>query len=202
MKRGERLKKRRIELGLTMRETAELLGISVSGVQNLEKNQVMPNLKLGMAISHVYKKSLQWVVDGTDNIENKIPIIGNTQTGPIIDYKNCDLDNNLHEFIRISSHGKNLYGLRVVGDTTNMQYSEGDILIIDSAMEPIVGEDIFIKFKSEQFVIKRLARFDNENIYLDSLNENYKRIVRQKNEIEFIHTIIGSIKSFMVESTG
>ena len=172
----------------------------MSGVQNLEKNQVMPNLKLGMDISHVYKKSLQWVVDGTDKIENKIPIIGNTQTGPIIDYKNCNLDKNLQEFIRMSSHGKNLYGLRVVGDTTNTQYAEGDILIIDSTMSPIAGEDVFIKLKSAEFVIKRLARFDTDNIYLDSLNEKFKRIVRPKTEIEFIHTIIGSMKSFMVES--
>ena len=98
MKRGERLKQRRIELGFTMRQAAELLGLSVSGVQNLEKDEVMPNLKLGMAIGRIYNKSLQWIVDGVDVIEDKIPILGNTQAGPDAFWKKIDYhDNNFHE---------------------------------------------------------------------------------------------------------
>lgn len=200
MKRGERLKQRRIELGLTMRQAAEMLDVSVSGVQNLEKNEVMPNLKLGMAISHAYKKSLQWIVDGIDNIDDIIPILGNTQAGPAAYWENIDYPNNYsYEYIRMCSQGRRLYGLRVVGDSMNLLYPEGDIVIVDSKNEPILGEDIIIKFKSGEVMIKRLARFDNNNIYLDSLNDNFKRMVRPRDEIEFIHPVIGSVKSFMVE---
>lgn len=199
MKRGERLKKRRNELGLSMREVAAMLDISVSGVQNLEKDEVMPNLKLGMAISRAYKKSLEWIVDGVDNSEEKIPILGNTQAGPNAYWENIYQDNYSPEFIRMYSRGKKLYGLKVVGDSMNLLYPEGDVVIVDSNSEPILGEDIIVKFKSGEVMIKRLARFDNNNIYLDSLNDNFKRMVRSKSDIEFIHPVVGSVKSFMVE---
>lgn len=200
MKRGERLKKRRIELGLTMRQAAEMLDVSVSGVQNLEKDEVMPNLKLGMAISRIYKKSLQWVVDGVDNIEDKIPILGNTQAGPDAFWENLDYpDNYSHEFIKMRSTGRKLYGLRVIGESMNILYPEGDIVIVDSNSEPIIGEDVIIKFKTGEIMIKRLSRFDRDYIYLDSLNDNFKRMVRLKCDVEFIHTVVGSVKSFMIE---
>lgn len=200
MKRGERLKKRRLELGLTMRQAAEMLDVSVSGVQNLEKDEVMPNLKLGIAISHAYKKSLQWIVDGVDNIEDKIPILGNTQAGPDVFWENLDYPNNYsHEYIKMSSKGRKLYGLRVMGDSMNVLYPEGDIVIVDSNSEPIIGEDVIIKFKTGEVMIKRLSRFDREHIYLDSLNDKFKRMVRLKSDIDFIHTVVGSVKSFMIE---
>lgn len=200
MKRGERLKQRRIELGFTMRQAAELLDLSVSGVQNLEKDEVMPNLKLGMAIGRIYNKSLQWIVDGVDVIEDKIPILGNTQAGPDAFWKKIDYhDNNFHEYIKFNSMGRKLYGLRVMGDSMSILYPEGDIILIDPEIEPIIGEDVIIKFKTGEIMIKRLLRFDKDYIYLDSLNDNFKRMIRLKNDIEFIHTIVGSIKSFMIE---
>lgn len=200
MKRGERLKKRRLELGLTMRQAAKMLDISISGVQNLEKDEVMPNLKLGMAISDVYKKSLHWIVDGVDKTEDKIPIIGNTQAGPDAFWDNLNYpDNYSYEYIKMSSMGRKLYGLRVIGDSMNALYPEGDIVIVDSNSEPIIGEDVIIKFKTGEIMIKRLSRFDTDYIYLDSLNDSFKRMVRLKRDVEFIHTVVGSVKSFMIE---
>lgn len=200
MKRGERLKKRRLELGLTMRQAAKMLDISISGVQNLEKDEVMPNLKLGMAISDVYKKSLHWIVDGVDKAEDKIPIIGNTQAGPDAFWDNLNYpDNYSYEYIKMSSMGRKLYGLRVIGDSMNALYPEGDIVIVDSNSEPIIGEDVIIKFKTGEIMIKRLSRFDTDYIYLDSLNDSFKRMVRLKRDVEFIHTVVGSVKSFMIE---
>ena len=95
--------------------------------------------------------------------------------------------------------GRKLYGLRVMGDSMSILYPEGDIILIDPEIEPIIGEDVIIKFKTGEIMIKRLLRFDKDYIYLDSLNDNFKRMIRLKNDIEFIHTIVGSIKSFMIE---
>jgi len=197
MKRGERLRNRRLELGLTMRQAAKMLGISISGVQNLEKDEVMPNLRLGMTISNVYKKSLHWIVDGIESIDDKIPILGNTLTGPEVHDEQGDYP---IEYIKMSSTGKQLYGLRVIGNSINVLYPEGDIVIVDSNSEPVLGEDAIIKFKTGEIMIQRLSRFDRDYIYLDSLNDNLKRIVRLKNEIEFINTIVGTVKSFMIMS--
>ena len=183
-----------------MRQAAKMLDISISGVQNLEKDEVMPNLKLGMAISDVYKKSLHWIVDGVDKTEDKIPIIGNTQAGPDAFWDNLNYpDNYSYEYIKMSSMGRKLYGLRVIGDSMNALYPEGDIVIVDSNSEPIIGEDVIIKFKTGEIMIKRLSRFDTDYIYLDSLNDSFKRMVRLKRDVEFIHTVVGSVKSFMIE---
>ncbi len=47
--RGERLKARRLEMKLTLREVAEAVDISIAGVQNLERGDVMPSLEIGIA---------------------------------------------------------------------------------------------------------------------------------------------------------
>ncbi|XQL83032.1 helix-turn-helix domain-containing protein [Escherichia coli] len=52
--RGERLKARRLEMKLTLREVAEAVDISIAGVQNLERGDVMPSLEIGIALVSAY----------------------------------------------------------------------------------------------------------------------------------------------------
>ncbi|WP_407261560.1 helix-turn-helix domain-containing protein [Klebsiella quasipneumoniae] len=47
--RGERLKARRLELKMTLKQVAQSVGISLFGVQNLERGDVMPSLEIGLA---------------------------------------------------------------------------------------------------------------------------------------------------------
>ncbi len=47
--RGERLKARRLELKMTLKQVAQSVGISLPGVQNLERGDVMPSLEIGLA---------------------------------------------------------------------------------------------------------------------------------------------------------
>ncbi|PAU40886.1 DNA-binding protein, partial [Klebsiella pneumoniae] len=49
--RGERLKARRLELKMTLKQVAQSVGISLPGVQNLERGDVMPSLEIGLALA-------------------------------------------------------------------------------------------------------------------------------------------------------
>lgn len=80
--RGERLKARRLEMKLTLREVAEAVDISIAGVQNLERGDVMPSLEIGIALAKCLRKPVHWVLYGTEYDPDRIPVIGTTESGP------------------------------------------------------------------------------------------------------------------------
>lgn len=199
MKRGERLKLRRKELNYTLRAAADKLGISTAGVQNLERDETMPNLELGLKIAELYKKSILWVLNGTEEAFDRIPVIGNTQAGPDkVWFDNLYPDNFSHEYVNLPAKGKHIYGLRVVGDSMKGVYAEGDIVLVDPDSPPIFGEDVIVKTEND-VMVKRLARIVDKKVYLDSSNTAFDRIIKNLEEIELMHPVIGSVKSFMVE---
>lgn len=77
--RGERLKARRLEMKLTLREVAEAVDISIAGVQNLERGDVMPSLEIGIALAKCLRKPVHWVLYGTEYDPDRIPVIGTTE---------------------------------------------------------------------------------------------------------------------------
>ncbi len=60
--RGERLKARRLELKMTLKQVAQSVGISLPGVQNLERGDVMPSLEIGLAPAKCLRKPVQWIL--------------------------------------------------------------------------------------------------------------------------------------------
>lgn len=198
--RGERLKERRLELDLKMREVAKDLNISISGVQNLEKGNVMPALDLGLKLARLYEKSVEWIISGHEGPNDKIPVVGNTQAGPDNNWlDNIYPENWSYEYISFPSNGRRIYALKVVGDSMSALYQEGDVVLVDADAQPVIGEDVVVRTTRDETMIKKLARIDNNQIYLDSTNDQFKRIIRNSDEITMMHTVIGSVKSFMVK---
>ena len=85
--RGERLKARRLELGMTLQQVAKSVDISLPGVQNLERGDVMPSLKIGLALAKCLRKPVQWILFGTESDPDRVPVIGTTESGPDSDWQ-------------------------------------------------------------------------------------------------------------------
>ncbi len=73
--RGERLKARRLELKMTLKQVAQSVGISLPGVQNLERGDVMPSLEIGLALAKCLRKPVQWILFGTESDPDRVPVI-------------------------------------------------------------------------------------------------------------------------------
>ncbi|HBB4487917.1 TPA: helix-turn-helix domain-containing protein [Citrobacter freundii] len=193
--RGERLKARRLELKLTLKQVAEAVGISLPGVQNLERGDVMPSLEIGLSLAKCLRKPVQWILYGTESDPDRVPVIGTTESGPDSDWQPGE-PANTERFLPFVSQRNTVYAL-TVGNQVQRNYQPGDVILVDSSLTLVPGEDVLVCEKNGEITIQRLARFDEEHYYLDSANS--QRIIHDKSDLQFVHQVVGTIKSFMVE---
>ncbi|EIK0944043.1 TPA: helix-turn-helix domain-containing protein [Enterobacter hormaechei] len=193
--RGERLKARRLELKLTLKQVAEAVGISLPGVQNLERGDVMPSLEIGLSLAKCLRKPVQWILYGTESDPDRVPVIGTTESGPDSDWQPGE-PANTERFLPFVSQRNTVYAL-TVGNQVQRNYQPGDVILVDSSLTLVPGEDVLVCEKNGEITIQRLARFDEEHYYLDSANS--QRVIHDKSDLQFVHQVVGTIKSFMVE---
>lgn len=197
--RGERLRARRNELGLTLREVAEKINVSIPGVSNLERNSdVMPSLEIGVALAECYEKSVNWILNGVDDDGSRIPVTGTTDTGPL-DF--TDDNSTIERYIPFSSSKLSagvIYSLTISNQlASGSLYPVGDVLLIDPAMQLVCGEDVLVKTTSGKVDVLRLARIVDETYYLDAQDQT--RFVLNKSQLILIHQIVGVVKGFIME---
>jgi transcriptional regulator with XRE-family HTH domain len=193
--RGERLKARRLELKLTLKQVAESVGISLPGVQNLERGDVMPSLEIGLALAKCLRKPVQWILHGTESDPDRVPVIGTIESGPDRDWQPGE-PASTERFLPFVSHRNTVYALAVENQVQH-SYQPGDVILVDSTLTLVPGEDVLVCEKGGKIAVQRLARFDDERYYLDSANS--QRVIHDKSDLQFVHQIVGTIKSFVVE---
>lgn len=193
--RGERLKARRLELKLTLKQVAEAVEISIPGVQNLERGDVMPSLEIGLSLAKCLRKPVQWILYGTESDPDRVPVIGTTETGPDRDWQPGE-PANTERFLPFVSQRNTVYAL-TVGNQIQHHYQPGDVILVDSSLTLVPGEDVLVCEKNGEITIQRLARYDEQHYYLDSANS--QRVIHDKSDLQFVHQVVGTIKSFMVE---
>lgn len=193
--RGERLKARRLELGMTLKQVAKEVDISLPGVQNLERGDVMPSLAIGLALAKCLRMPVQWILYGTESDPDRVPVIGTTESGPDSDWQPGE-PASTERFLPFVSQRNTVYAL-TVGNQIQHNYQPGDVILADSTLTPVPGEDVLVCDNGGKISILRLARFDDEHYYLDGANS--QRVIHEKSDLQFVHQIVGTIKSFMVE---
>lgn len=194
--RGERLKARRKELGLTLKQVSESVNISLPGVQNLERGDVMPSLEIGYALAKCYRKPVEWVLYGTESDPNRVPVVGTTEAGLDSAWKPGELT-RADSFLPFVNLRNSVYALTINTQIQGTVYRQGDFLLADALMAPVPGEDVLIREEGGTIGIYKLARVDGDRYYLDNVSQD--RVIRDKTDLEFVHQIVGTIKSFMVE---
>ncbi|WP_228707166.1 helix-turn-helix domain-containing protein [Klebsiella pneumoniae] len=133
--RGERLKARRLELKMTLKQVAQSVGISLPGVQNLERGDVMPSLEIGLALAKCLRKPVQWILFGTESDPDRVPVIGTTESGPDSDWQPGE-PANTERFLPFVSQRETVYAL-TVGNQVQHSYQPGDVVLVDSALTPV-----------------------------------------------------------------
>ncbi len=193
--RGERLKARRLELKMTLKQVAQSVGISLPGVQNLERGDVMPSLEIGLALAKCLRKPVQWILLVLNLILTAFLLLAQQKVVRIATGSRGE-PANTERFLPFVSQRETVYAL-TVGNQVQHNYQPGDVVLVDSALTPVPGEDVLVCDKDGKISIQRLARFDDERYYLDGVNS--QRVIHEKSDLQFVHQIVGTIKSFMIE---
>jgi len=103
-----------------------------------------------------------------------VPVINDVAAG--YPYQFTDLDypaSVADEYVRCPGvHDGQAFAARVVGDSMEPKYVEGDIVIFSPNREPMGGDDCFVRFEDGSTTFKRLC-LDGGEIRLEPLNRDY-----------------------------
>ena len=196
--RGERLKERRTALGLTMAQVAEAVGLSVSGVQNLERSSAMPALDIGMRISQLYQRSIEWVVDGSTPSDYLTPIVGTTETGPDAGWDSEGFTSSLG-WVPVVTKVSRMFGLMISNSTAPSRYSPGDVLLLDADATPNGGDEIYITLNDGGFDFGIFVQNTQHAVAFEGMGSGSRHVLFNE-QLNSVWKIIGTVKLSMIMS--
>ncbi|EEB7837999.1 helix-turn-helix domain-containing protein [Salmonella enterica subsp. enterica serovar Durham] len=198
MNRAERLKMRRLALKLTMREVAEAIGLTIAGVQNLERSEVMPGLDAGIKLARLYRRPVQWILDGEGVSAVAVPIVGTTDSGPDENWNTPDYRPN-RGWIPLRNDAISMFALKITNSNCSTRYLPGDVLLLNAEHQPTNGNDVFISI-SDRSILGRLVRVSDLEVIVDEL-DNGKRYAIDRSEILDMWEIIAVVNANFVDNT-
>lgn len=125
---------------------------------------------------------------------NRIPVISKVYAGLS---PGLLMKEEIIEYVSVPYHRtKNVFAVRVVGDSMNGTVSEGDTVVVDMEAEIFNDNMVIVRLSDGRQYVKRFKRLPEGNmVYLYSDNQNYPPILLNPKEIEQIYRVVGIYKS-------
>ncbi len=130
-------------------------------------------------------------------ITRRVPLISNVQAGAWTEVIDNLQPGDAEEWIDITSKvGANAFALRVVGNSMENEFWEGELVIVDPAREAVSGDYVVAKINHDEATFKQLIN-DGGNIYLRPLNNAYPVIaVPPEKEFRVIGRVVEKVKRY------
>ncbi len=109
-----------------------------------------------------------------------VPVINKVSAGYPSDFNDLDYPVGIaDDYVRCPDlHDPNAFAVRVVGDSMEPKFCEGDIVIFSPASEVRNGDDCFVRFASPHETTFKRAFFDPDNkVRLQPRNEKYSPMI-------------------------
>lgn len=174
---GEKIRKRRQELGWSQQKLADLMGYtSKSTITKIEKGFSDVGQKNVIKFSEILGVSIAYLMDWTEEAESKpirIPVLGRVAAGipieaieEIIDYE--EVDGNT------PAPGE-LFGLLIKGNSMAPRICDKDVVIVRKQEAADSGDIVIATINGDDAVCKRLLIY-GKTILLRSNNPEYEDI--------------------------
>jgi len=105
-----------------------------------------------------------------------VPVVNKLAAGYPQHFSDLDYPSSVaNDYIRCPDlHDPQSFAVRVVGDSMEPKYCEGDIVVFSPAATPRSGQDCFVRFAGEgQTTFRRFYQDDPDTIRLQPLNDKY-----------------------------
>ena len=195
---GKRIKKSRIEKGLTQEEVAKLMDVTRNAVGAWENGRALPPAKnfpklasiLGVSASYLQMESEYPYI-------NEIPMPEDIKKIPIIATVKCGVNGLAFEedggFINVENrHGEDLRAFRCKGDSmVNEGIHDGDVAIVRIQDTVESGELAIVVIGGDEGTLKRV-RYQNDAIILEAANPSYPARVFTGIDRAIVH-IVGKV---------
>lgn len=183
---GEYIRERRKALGLPASELARIAEISAEYVHYIEKGaRKSPTLDVIMRIIRALQADPNEFLLETGyvpgNIEmsplktmRRVPIISWVAAGG---WQGCCPDDPAEpdEWTETDVKSKNVFALRVKGESMMPEFSEGEVIIVNPDAEIVPGNFVVAKKDEEEATFKQLQKI-GKTLFLHPLNSKYQNI--------------------------
>ncbi len=191
-----RVKKARVNRGITQTDLAKLIGVSRVMVANYESGKSEPKDSVMNALSAALGVSIKWLETGdksseshivsgdVDFIRRPIPLISSVQAAlyPAISGE------AVQWIFPPEDCAEGAFALTVTGDSMEPDFSEGSIIIVEPNIDPLSGDFVVAKLSnSPETTFKRLINDGNKS-YLAPVNTRYP--LYQIDELTFIIGVV------------
>ncbi|WKM71852.1 S24 family peptidase [Klebsiella oxytoca] len=158
---AERVKTKRIELGLTQTEAAELAGIRQQSWQSIEDGKTLKPRNI-IGIARALRCDADWLMNGgtfkaiSEVNSRKVPLISYVQAGALAEKPPIEaLDGNFEYILTDSELSEFSFALRIEGDSMEPDFKDSDVIIVDPELEPMPGEFVVAKNGGNEATFKK-----------------------------------------------
>lgn len=161
MSLADRVKQKRIELGLTQTEAAEIAGIRQQSWQSIEDGKTLKPRNI-IGIAKALRCDANWLMNGgafmpiAEVNSRRVPLISYVQAGALADKSPIEaFDGSLEYILTDLDLSEHSFALRIEGDSMEPDFKAGDVIIVDPEVEPVPGEFVVAKNGGDQATFKK-----------------------------------------------
>ncbi|HCC76723.1 MAG TPA: DNA-binding protein [Shigella sp.] len=201
MSLADRVKQKRIELGLTQTEAAELAGIRQQSWQSIEDGKTLKPRNI-IGIAKALKCDPEWLMNGgtfmplAEVNSRRVPLISYVQAGALAEKSPIEaFDGSLEYILTDLDISEFSFALRIEGDSMEPDFKAGDVIIVDPEIEPTPGEFVVAKNGGEQATFKKYRPTYTDmkgcqHFELVPLNDDYPVINSENQPLTIIGVMI------------
>ncbi len=122
-----------------------------------------------------------------------VPIINKVAAGYPVEFNDLDYPVGVaDDYVRCPDlHDPNAFAVRVVGDSMEPKFCEGDIVVFSPSAEVHNGDDCFVRFTNpHETTFKRVFFESKEQVRLQPRNENYSPTVVEGKRIDGVYKAV------------
>lgn len=200
---GTRIKECRKELGMTLDDVAQRVGVAKSTIQRYEAGVITtPKLPVLVAIANAFRVNEAWIKGISEKKEIiepeqqdvdrvPVPVLGEVSAG-LGSYAADNITGYVFEERSSLSKDSDYAYLRVIGDSMYPEFKEGDLVLIKGQSSVESGRYAVVTVDGEMGVIKRVV-YGQNFIELQSVNPMYPPRRFEGRDIARIR-VIGAVK--------
>lgn len=128
--------------------------------------------------------------------EGAVPVVGNAKLGTDGYFEAVDFPVGHGDgYLLIHSDDPNAYGLKVLGDSMHPRIKNGEYVLIEPNKVFTSGDEVMVKTKDGQAMIKEFIYLRDGMYRFDSVNQSHQPIHLPEDAIDKIHLVGGILKS-------
>lgn len=201
MSLADRVKQKRIELGLTQTEAAERAGIRQQSWQSIEDGKTLKPRNI-IGIAKALKCDADWLMNGgafmpmAEVNSRRVPLISYVQAGALAEKNPIEaFDGSLEYILTDLDVSQHTFALRIEGDSMEPDFKAGDVIIVDPEVEPTPGEFVVAKNGGTQATFKKyrptwIDPLGCQHFELVPLNDDYPVINSDHQPLTIIGVMI------------